>query len=716
MEFKVRMLRRKIARAATVLMLMGGSTVAAVPVLAAENALVDTAQPADAEAATALDVITVTAEKRAERIQDVPISITAVTGDTITNNIITNSTDIGRLAPELSGQGAPTGTGKPRWFLRGIGTNDPNTNQEGPLSIYVDEVVIGYQNLQSFPLYDLDQVEVLEGPQGTLWGKNNTGGAINFITRRPTFGKDGGYMIAGVGNYGDRNIQGAYGGGIGQSDTWAARAAIYYDKYNGWATNILNDQNGPQVSDVNARLQLLGAITPNLNVLLNWTTRDVTTGNVPTYTVGGENNIGNDVTTFTPNGTIYTGLTAAQIAAGARGYTPPYGANPNALSPFFGPTGSNESVRNNFSATVNWTIGPNTLTSISALNLSNSPTANLAAAAPLGSTLTQSETIGYDASRQFTQELRLTSPRNQKVSWLAGLYYYDLRLDSSTNTARFPVGDISQQYSRTSLDQDALSKAVFGNVKYAITDRAAISLGARETRESKDITETSVTGTGAANARFNAATWYLPGGVTLGPGATDAIVSKDDTWTNFTYDVTPEYRFSDDVLGYARVATGFRSGGYNQTINNGNIVVLNPEKLTDYEFGLKSSFLNDRLIFNSAAYYYDIKNLQLNIQRAYFNATSDSFTTSTSGSSNGNIKGLEFSVEALPTKYWHVQATLGLLRSRYTDFEYVIGTSAPQNASGNVFYRTIIIFTIKMQLTNKIPKNLNSCVIIKEVN
>src|SRR5690606_6859621 len=121
--------------------------------------------------------VLVTAQKRAERIQDVPAPITAISGKDVEEKQVVLSTDVERLAPNLSAQGGGR-TGKPRWFLRGIGTNDPNQNQDGPLAIYVDEVVVGLQALQSFPLYDLERVEVLRGPQGTLWGKNNTGGAV----------------------------------------------------------------------------------------------------------------------------------------------------------------------------------------------------------------------------------------------------------------------------------------------------------------------------------------------------------------------------------------------------------------------------------------------------------------------------------------------------------------------------------------------------------
>ncbi|MBM7060558.1 TonB-dependent receptor [Pseudomonas sp. UL073] len=620
-----------------------------------------------------LETVVVTASKRAEKVQDVPIPITAVTGEAVRDKNITTSSDIERLAPNLSAQSSGnTGgrSGKPRWFLRGIGTNDPNANQEGPLAIYVDEVVVGLQGDQSFPLFDLDRVEVLRGPQGTLWGKNNTGGAIHFVSRKPTFDTNG-YTKLGVGDYGSRLTEAAVGGTL-VPEKLAGRAAIYYEKGEGWAESVITGTTGPRFEDFNGRFQLLGNLTDNLDALLILNLRKLNTGNTPNYIVGATSV--NNVTTPNPGGGISQGGTT---------YLPPYGDDPDNTSDFFSTLANSSNNWYGSTLKLNWYLGENTLTSITGLNKGNGDTW-LNPQIPPGSTLDKTASDGDTSSDQFTQEIRLSSPTDRALSWIAGAYYYDLQADSATDTLRYRSGNTQEQFSVASWDQDAKSWALFGNVKYRFTDRAAVTLGLRQTWETKDITETTLTATDTAGNQNI---------VIIGPGGINSVrgsgvvapqeLSTDASWTKTTWDITPEYRFTDDILGYIRIATGFRSGGFNQSIVRGEIIETDPETLTDYEVGLKTSWLDGRLTANLSAFYYDIKDLQLNIQQQVPGTT----ITSTAGSSDGNVKGVELEVQALPLENWRLAASLGLLKSEYTDFVYTVGPTT-LDASGNDFYRT----------------------------
>jgi iron complex outermembrane receptor protein len=660
--------------------LAGLSTLALLSVPARAQTSPAEQQPEN-DGSVSLSAVTVTAQKREELLQDVPIPISAISGSDIRDKQINASTDIERLAPGVSAQGAPSRTGKPRWFMRGIGTNDPNSNNEGPLAIYVDEVVVGYQALQSFPIYDLERVEVLYGPQGTLWGKNNTGGAIHFVSKTPSF-KNEGYARLGVGNFGSHIVEAAYGGSI-QEGVLAGRASVYLEDRDGWAKNIVTGEDGPQLRDVNARFQLLGAITDNVDTLFSWTTRRVDTENVPDYTVGGLANPGSDVTLPAPGG---------QINQGGGVFYPPYGDDPRASDDFWGSPSRGRYTVNNLSARVNWQLGDNTLTSITALNTHENES-HSQAGVPLNSTLNRTSSEGDGSSRQFTQELRLSSPRDQALSWLAGAYYYRLQLETDSRSARFASGTTREQYSQSSLDQESSSKAIFANLHYDINEKFAIGAGVRYTREDKKITLTSLTATDTASNSHvvdfaSESEWALPGGVT-GSGIVSPLrLSRKQRWNKFTWDITGEYRPSAEFLSYVRVATGFRSGGFNQSISNGRIIETSPETLIDYELGFKSTWLNRRLSLNGALYFYDIKDLQLNIQRAYLNTSTNTYTTSAAGASDGWVRGLELSADALITRNWHLAATLGLLRSRYTNFVYHIGNGGPFDASGNAFYRT----------------------------
>jgi len=642
----------------------------------------DSIEEKNVEATTTkkLAAVVVTAQKRAENIQEVPTTLTAVSGKDVDEKQVVLSTDIERLAPNLSAQGGGR-TGKPRWFLRGIGTNDPNQNQDGPLAIYVDEVVVGLQQLQSFPLYDLERVEVLRGPQGTLWGKNNTGGAIHYITRKASFNNEG-YAKLTYGSYNTRIVESAFGGAI-IDDTLAGRISIYNESYDGWATNIVTGNEGPSLKDQNVRVQFLGNFSPTLDAQLILSTREINAGDSPSYVVGATTLPGTDVTQVDPNGTINQGGTP---------YIPPYGNNPTVYSDYWGGDGYDHKTDHNATLKVNWQLGENTLSSVTGYSTRDSNGLTLVGA-PLDTTLNRTSSTAELDSQQVSQEVRLTSPKDQQVSWILGAYYYHLNARNDSRSARFAVGTTREQYSESSWDQDAFSKALFGNVKYQFNEQASITLGARYTEEKKDITETALTVTDTATSNrvtfVSENGWYLPGGVSILPAFSNVtLVSKSNTWDEFTWDITPEYRFSDDVLGYFRIATGFRSGGFNQAITNGDIVETNPETLTDYEAGLKTSWLDGQLTVNTAVFYYDIKNLQLNIQRAYLNTSTNTYTTSTAGESDGNVKGIEVEFNALATVNWRIGGSLGLLKSEYTDFIYYIGDGGPFDASGNSFYRT----------------------------
>ena len=656
-----------------------------------------TQAPPKADDDSVLGTVVVTSQKRSEKIQEVPVPITAISGNAVKDGNIRLSTDVERLAPSLSGQGGGR-TSKPRWFLRGIGTNDPNATIEAPIAVYVDEVVIGLTRLQSFPLFDLDRVEVLSGPQGTLWGKNNTGGALHFVSKRPSFAPDG-YGRLTIGNYNSRIVEAAVGGAL-KDDVLAARVSIYNESYDGWAKNILSGDSGPRLKDFNARVQFLAYPTPNLEAHLILGLRQVDTSNTPAYSVGGRNAAGSAVTITNPDGRITQGQTAAQIAAGG-GYVPPYGSNPDAYSDFYGGPDSNRQDRTSATLKLNYNLGKYTLTSVTGWS-DGTGTSLTNVGVPLDTTLARQATQGNDSFRQITQELRIASPADQDLSWILGAYYYRLTADAGTATARFANGASTtvstnrDNYTTAFWDQEATSAALFGNLKYKLTEKAAVSAGLRYTKERKIIAEQAlnVGDTAANNGVVNYVSengWFLPGGISGTGNFNPLQLTAGKVWNNVTFDLTPEYRFSPNHLGYLRIATGFRSGGFNQTITQPSggtpfINELKPETLTNFELGSKSTLWDGRLIFNASVFHYDLKNIQLNIQPSVVNAAGI-VVTSASGQSDGVINGLELEADALVTRVWRVGAQLGLIRSRYKNFDYDVG-GVQLNASGNEFYRT----------------------------
>jgi len=178
---------------------------------------------ASANPSATLEKVTVTAQKREESVQEVPAPVSVLSGDKIRQASLNSANEITRYIPNASA-GTVDGHGRPRWWIRGLGTGDQGANTVSPVGIYMDDVYISNISATGFPLFDLDRVEVLRGPQGTLWGKNTTGGAINFISKKPSFKEDG-YFKVDVGNYANRAVEGAYGDTLIE-DKLAARVSI----------------------------------------------------------------------------------------------------------------------------------------------------------------------------------------------------------------------------------------------------------------------------------------------------------------------------------------------------------------------------------------------------------------------------------------------------------------------------------------------------------
>src|SRR5712672_2972841 len=205
--------------------------------LLAAAAVVAGVLPLLAQADTALEEIVVTAQRRVERLQDVPLAITALSADDLAARGVRQAGDITAGVPNMLLNSPYGPEAQPTFTLRGVTTQDYSQNQSSPIAMYVDEVYKAVGAVQALQTYDLDRVEVLRGPQGTLYGKNATGGAVSFFTRNPSLDSYDGYLTLGAGNYSDYTVQGAVGGPIIDHELgW--RAAMYYEKRDGWLHSI----------------------------------------------------------------------------------------------------------------------------------------------------------------------------------------------------------------------------------------------------------------------------------------------------------------------------------------------------------------------------------------------------------------------------------------------------------------------------------------------
>jgi iron complex outermembrane recepter protein len=623
-----------------------------------------------------LGSVLVTASKRAERAQDVPAPISTASQKQILDQNLTASNDVERISPNLSAQASGSRASRPRWFLRGIGSNDPSVNLESPNGIYQDEVFVAYGPLQSFPLFDLERVEVLKGPQGTLWGKNTTGGAIHFVSKKPGFTTSG-YARGTIGSYGTRGMEAAIGGPV-WGEWLAARAAFSYEQQEGWAKNLISGDKDPQYNDFASRLSLLANITNDFDVQVIGRLRFLQGGIQASYPIGAQ-----------PGGVI------RQYPTAPVSFQPGYGTKPQVGDSFFrGPTPSliqNQSV----TGTANYHFGDYTLTSITGADYATNKAVAYTAWPDPG--FDQNATSTDVTSKQVTEEIRFTSPRSDRFNWIAGFHYFYWDLSSGAGNGL--LGPVASRRSFVFNQYDQVNKAYAGFVsgKLRITDTIGINGGVRYTYDKKDVEATRTSGSGAELTFSNPSLWYDADTITSPLNRTTLGANKG--WRQVTGDITPEWQITPDHLVFFKFAKGFRAGTFNPTIlpaigdRPTNLPNVNPEELWDFEFGAKTAWFNRRLVANLAAFYYKLDNAQLNVQQPNPMGTPGANTSAVQNAAGGKIKGLELELEALPIDQLRLRASLGLIDSEYTNF-LTYQAAMTVDASGNRFYRTPAVSSV----------------------
>ena len=620
------------------------------------------ASEAWAQEVAQIETVTVTAEKRVENIQSVPSTVTAVSGDQIqSDSSIQTSDDIISLVPNANAA-ATDGRDRPRWFIRGVGTNNTDANGVSPVGIYRDEVYTANFYAQDFPLFDTQRVEVLSGPQGTLWGKNTTGGAINYISQAPTFDNSG-YFQAQTGSYGLEEVEGAVGTSL-IDDVVAGRLSFYDQNQGGWVRNLYDGRNWGANHDFAARGQLLFTPLDSLQVLVSAHAR----------TYSGDQEPGEYKADPLAVPATYV-ATAALPTPYNLGYTTlaglPY-ATINASDP------GSEKI-NNFGGLVrvNWNApGGYAITSISGYDLNTlQRQAWGSGAIPLGNAV--SKTTVPD--REWSEELRVASPTGDQLSWIAGLYYFNdvERSDGlNGNITVIPAtvsGSAPLSWNRSQQATNTNSRAVFGSATYKITDDLSVTAGARYNSESKNFALNYSYAAGTVTYS-NPGAWYRPDAV----GSTGGIVtqfngSQGATYSHLTYDATLSYQVSDKILTYFRYSNGFLSGGidaHQVAVNNYNIGQYAPESIHTYEAGAKTSWLDDRLVADGSLFYYDYPSIQVLIITPSTGANTSQSSSSASSYTNaaGWVQGAEFTLQALPWDPLLLRASVGFLDTKYTSF------------------------------------------------
>jgi iron complex outermembrane recepter protein len=598
-------------------------------------------------AASGLQEVIVTAQKRSQSIQDVSISMVAFTDQMIRQLGMNNVQDLAQYIPNVSFASFYQ-AGKPLISIRGVSIGDLFTDfEQSPVGVYNDDVFMGSRSGQLMQMFDLDRVEVLRGPQGTLFGRNTTAGAINFISKKPSdqFEADGEVT------YGRWNEVDFNGGlTLPISDTLSIRISGVRRMRDGWQFDIDPQLDGLRLDNVDnwgARLLAQWKPTDNMTWLLNFHGNGSDTSTPVEHADLGQNGV------CSPN--IYTG------------YQAPCSWNQvSSNDPIFEKLNSHGG-----SLTGTIGLGDFTITSITAFEKVDYSEAE----DDDGSPYSIATFAVADNTQQFSQELRLAAKQGP-FDWLVGLYYYTDHLQQALGETEFtdpyfvntPYADYAEIVDNYPT-QTSHNQAVFGDVRYALAPQWTVDLGARYTHESKHLH-------GVAYRDFPA---YDTGLVQTigGPGQPDSDLNN--SWSAPTGRAALEWRPQKAIMSYISWSHGFKSGGYNGLAVNSlaELAPYNPETDNTYEIGAKTTWLDGRLTANAAIFYNKIENLQvLDVETVdgivYYYVRN---------AASGTSKGGEFEVHAQPAGGWDFSLGVGLLNTKYNKYVLPDGT----NYSGEEF-------------------------------
>ncbi len=588
---------------------------------------------------TQLPDVVVTATRRQQTLQKTAVPVSVISGDQLRRQGVIRAEDLDKTAPglALSPNGAST-----QVYLRGIGTFSIAAFADSAVAFNVDGIYMAYPGEISGNFYDLQRIEVLKGPQGTLYGRNATAGAINVISNRPNFAGPSEDLSVELGNYDEVSVTGAVNAPV--SDVLAVRAAVQVVRRDGYFT----DGSGDDRSEA-TRLQALYKPTSNFSLLVATDYAHVHGRGEPDVPLGSSamSNPWEGPSTADSNKEI---ALANQLGSG-RGA--PYGSyGPGVTFPLIDNKSRVESDLFGVHLEANWDLGFANLTVI-----------------PAYRHLLQSSIVepGFDffgdgSGSQTSLELRLSSPSGQSLKWIVGAY----GLGDDIATSIFVDQGVSGQYQQ--VNQADHSYAVFGEATYSVTRKFRISGGLRYTDETKVQSGPEVL-----------SQYVIPQGPFLPPIPLPTFAQNFDynapghlRNTNVSGRFGLEYDLARASLLYGTVSTGFKAGGINpDTAPN----VYRPENLTAYTLGSKNRFFGGKLQANLELFDWDYRNHQENVLGP-LNADPQAFAPFTRNIGKATVRGVNVELQFLPTPDDLFAAQVEDLDAIFNQFTYNIATEA----------------------------------------
>lgn len=533
-----------------------------------------------------IEEIVVTAQKREQNVQDVPIAISAVTGEQMRQLGFTNAQQVTAMAPGVSTV-QPNGEANYAIAIRGVASNDFTTNVESPVAVYVDEVYISQMSGTGFMLFDMERVEILRGPQGTLYGRNATGGLAHYVTNKPSEEFEGYAQVTG-GSYGTVKFEGAVGGAL--SDTLMVRASVSTHDNDGYIKNRIGGKLN-NANDRAWRLQALFTPTDALEMLFN--------------VRGSEQDI--DTGFFEHVSANQTGVLTPSEVNEVLGYIDNDG---DPYTGSFDSPGFNDLETEGYTATIKYDFENFTLTSITDYSTVKRDYIEDSDASPVP---LFNFFLTTDAE-QFSQEIRLNG-QTDNMNWVLGGYYLDLEVDDSNGAETEPFIDPAGDTPAVSgldnpYETTTESWSLFGQVEYDFNENLTGIAGVRWIQDDKtheylvnavDFIDGTTKRNGNPNILANIASYSGD--------------RKDD---EFSVRLALNYQINEDVMVYGSWNRGVKGGGYNSPVfplnpplgYTDDVMSYDPEQLDAFEIGFKSS-LGDGLAFlNGAIYYYDYQDYQ----------------------------------------------------------------------------------------------------------
>jgi iron complex outermembrane recepter protein len=622
--------------------LIAGSTLASSAIAQTQTEVLQSSQ---------LEEIVVTARKREELLQNVPVSIAAFSASDLGKRSLQNLDDVGQFLPNLTvSQAGTNGNSGALIYIRGIGQSDVLSTYDPAVGIYVDGVYLGRMQGNDIGTMDVERVEVLRGPQGTLFGKNTDGGAISIITRQPDASADAphGHVEVTTGEFHRFDVT----GGI-NIPLVTDKAALELSGTRLSQDGYGNRADGQEMQNRNrdiGRMTLLLKPTDDFSAVLraDVTTYDEKNSSFHLVSV-------NTAAPVTGGLNAYLGAIGQPLLDGRWVTTDPY---------FNYGTGPNYSTGSLFgtSLTLNWDEDWGSLKSISAYRKNIVRQGFDVDGTPIGEM--DSYTLVYQD--QFSEELQVSGKSfESRLKWVGGLYFFGENVHDSQ---AFNLGAVNTAFTAiTGAPFDAnfdqllnvrnLSYAAYGQATYAVTEKFNVTLGLRETYDQKFVGRDNLSFPGPSGD------FFAYDGTLIQP-----YVQKNGNWSAASPRLSFDYQWTPDVMTYISASQGFKSGGFNgraSTVAEFN--EYQPEKVWAYEIGLRSDWLDKKLRANLTAFYSDYRDLQVQDNLSVIVDGKPVPMTILDNVPRSRITGGEAELIVVPLPGLKLSGSLGLIDAKYTE-------------------------------------------------